>query len=256
MRKYVQAYLDAFKSGFINKDSIVQHIKQQTIIEEILPESASFFYVVEVPAHKYHFLGKQQVNVSGYSNEEFLERGVELLLQSIHPNDIDIVLNKIYPAFTDIVMNTPAEDRQKIQFQYNYRFQRKDGEYLNLMEQVYALEVDQDGRPTLLLGNIIMLDTKDVLPVRMSAKKISKSGFSETYISKTFRPSPNILEGITDRELDILRNLAVGKTSKEIGNELFISPHTVDTHRRNLLRKLKCRSVVELAQIAFRNGLL
>jgi len=178
------------------------------------------------------------------------------LLQSIHPDDIDIVLDEIYPAFSDAVMNAPAEDRRKILFQYNYRFKRKDGEYLNLMEQVYTLEVDQNGRPAILLGNVIILNTKEVLPVRIALKNISESGFSETFFSKTFRKIPNAIGEVTDRELDILRNLAAGKTSKEIGNELFISPHTVDTHRRNLLKKLECKSVVELAQIAFRNGLL
>ena len=248
--------MDAFNSGFVNEDSIKEHIKQQAIIDEILPESASFFYVIEVPAHKYHFFGKQQVNVSGYSNEEFLEKGVELLLQSIHPDDIDIVLDEIYPTFSDAVMNAPAEDRRKILFQYNYRFKRKDGEYLNLMEQVYTLEVDQNGRPAILLGNVIILDTKEVLPVRMALKNISESGFSETFYSKTYRTVPEAIGGVTDRELDILRNLAAGKTSKEIGKELHISPHTVDTHRRNLLSKLGCRSVVDLAQVAYRSGLL
>ena len=256
MRKYLQAFLEAFNSGFIKDNSIEQYVKQQTIIDEILPESAAFFYVAEVPAHKYHFLGKQQENVSGYSNEEFLERGIELFLQSVHPDDINIVLDEIYPTFSDAIMNAPAEDRLQILLQYNYRFRRKDGEYLNLLEQIYTLQVDQNGRPAILLGNVIILNTKEVLPVRMVLKNISESGFAETFFSKTFRSVPDEISDVTDRELDILRNLAAGKTSKEIGEELFISPHTVDTHRRNLLSKLDCRSVVELAQLAYRNGLL
>ncbi len=84
---------------------------------------------------------------------------------------------------------------------------------------------------------------------------MNDSGIIETLFSKTFRIAQNNLAGVTNRELDIMRNLASGKTSKEIGKELYISPHTVDTHRRNLLRKLGCRSVVELAQIAYRNGI-
>ena len=61
---------------------------------------------------------------------------------------------------------------------------------------------------------------------------------------------------ITNREQDILRNLSTGKTSKEIAEELFISHHTVDTHRRNLLKKLNCSSVVELTRVAFHGGFL
>ena len=125
-----------------------------------------------------------------------------------------------------------------------------------MIEQAYILEVDQEGRPALILGNVITLGDHEKLPVRASAKLISDSGFSETIFSKTYQPISNALSGLTDRELDILRNLAAGKTSKQIGDELYISPHTVDTHRRNLLKKLDCRSVVELARFAYENGLL
>lgn len=256
MRNYLKAFSEVFDSGHIKDDSIVQHIHQQAMIDKILPENASFFYVIEIPTLKYHFLGKQQVNVSGYSNEEFIERGIDLFFQSVHPDDVDIILNEIYPTYIDSVMKHPPEDRKKIQFQYNYRFKRRDGVYVNLLEQVHLLEVDESGRPALLLGNVTILDNKDILPVRLSIKHISDSGFTEIYLSKKYQSYPSKFENITNRELDILRNLAVGKTSKEIGQELYISSHTVDTHRRNLLRKLECKSVVELALIAFENGLL
>ena len=255
MRKYVTGELFT-KSGFIKEESIKKHIEQQSTIDELLPESASFFYVVETPAHKYHFMGKQQVNVSGYTNEEFLEKGVELFLQRVHPEEVDIVLNQIYPDYVQIIVNSSPENRKEIQFQYNYRFKRKDGKHVNLMEQLYALEFDKAGRPALILGNVIILGSNDRIPIRATAKLITDSGFSEIIFSKTYNPSSNDISGITDRELDILRNLATGKTSKQIGVELYISPHTVDTHRRNLLNKLNCHSVVELAQFAFRNGLL
>ncbi len=143
-----------------------------------------------------------------------------------------------------------------IQFQYNYRFKRKNGEYLNLLEQVYVLELDQFGVLSLVLGNVIILADRGVLPMRASCKRISDSGFCETFYSETFNSSSSCFNRVTARELDILRNLATGMTSREIAEELYISKHTVDTHRRNLLRKLECKSVVDLVQIAFANGML
>ena len=197
-------------------------------------------------------MGKQQVNVSGYSNEEFIKRGIELFLQNVHPEEVEIITNHVYPAYVELISNSSPQNRQKIQFQYNYRFKRKDGVYLKLLEQMYALKVDQAGKPSLILGNVIILGNNDALPIRATAKLISKSGLSETIFSETYRTPPNDISGITQRELDILRNLATGKTSKQIGDKLHISPHTVDTHRRNLLKKLDCHSVVELAQFTFR----
>lgn len=124
------------------------------------------------------------------------------------------------------------------------------------MEQSYILEVDDQGRGAATLCNVILLDNIEQLSIRWSAKTRRNNSISGTIFLKTHHIGERKIKDITTRELDILRNLASGKTSKEVGNKLFISPNTVDTHRRNLLRKLECRSVVELARIAFSNGLL
>ena len=62
--------------------------------------------------------------------------------------------------------------------------------------------------------------------------------------------------GLTRRELEVVRMLAVGRTNREIAQELFLSPRTVDMHVRNILRKLDCRSRVEAAHRAGELGLL
>ena len=62
--------------------------------------------------------------------------------------------------------------------------------------------------------------------------------------------------GLTRRELEVVRLVAVGRTNREIAQELFLSPRTVDMHVRNILRKLDCRSRVEAAHRAGELGLL
>lgn len=255
MRNYIQSYRDAFGSGFVKNEIIKQHVKQQAIIDKYLPDSASFFYIVETPINKYHFFGKQQESLSGYTNEEFLSNGVGFLFKCIHPDDVDIVIDQIYPELSELLSNKIREQFINTVFQYNYRFKRKSGEYINLMEQVYFLETDPEFKPTLLLGNIIALDNTETIPIRASLR-LYKNNISETVFSKNYTPIKSAIKNITMREMDILRNLATGKTSKEIGKALFISHHTVDTHRRNLLAKLECKSVVELTRFAFKHGLL
>jgi DNA-binding CsgD family transcriptional regulator len=51
---------------------------------------------------------------------------------------------------------------------------------------------------------------------------------------------------LTKREVEIIVLLADGKTSTDIGNVLFISNHTVNTHRKNINKKLKIKNVSEL----------
>lgn len=51
---------------------------------------------------------------------------------------------------------------------------------------------------------------------------------------------------LTQREIELLQLIAQSKTSKEIAEILFISKHTVDTHRRNILKKTGKKNIMEL----------
>lgn len=256
MRNYVKAYKDVLKCRFAPQGVIRKHIENQETIDQYLPDGASFFYVIEIQTGKYHFMGKQQESVSGYTNEEFSLRGLQLLFENIHPDEVEFVVNNVYARFAKVTASVAIENRKSLQFQYNYRFRRKDGKYINLMEQVYILELDENGAPSMLLGNVIALDTTEVLPVRCSGRLIKSNQMSEIIFSKVYGNEIHPIEMITPREREILLNLSEGKTSLVIGEKLFISRHTVDTHRRNLLKKLGCKSTVELTRLAFRNGLL
>ena len=64
------------------------------------------------------------------------------------------------------------------------------------------------------------------------------------------------IQGLTDREREVLILLARGLSSKEIASELAISIRTVDAHRANLMRKLGVKSVALLTQAAIREGIL
>ena len=61
--------------------------------------------------------------------------------------------------------------------------------------------------------------------------------------------------GLSRREREVVRLLALGRTNREIAQALFLSPRTVDMHVRNILRKLDCRSRVEAAGRARELGL-
>jgi DNA-binding NarL/FixJ family response regulator len=62
--------------------------------------------------------------------------------------------------------------------------------------------------------------------------------------------------GLSRREVEVMRLLAVGRTNREIARELFLSPRTVDAHVRSIFSKLGCRSRVEAAGRAGELGLL
>jgi len=63
-------------------------------------------------------------------------------------------------------------------------------------------------------------------------------------------------EALTPRELEVLKLIAEGHTSKEIADLLVISIRTVERHRENMLQKLGMRDRVQLTRYAIRRGLV
>lgn len=61
---------------------------------------------------------------------------------------------------------------------------------------------------------------------------------------------------LTPRERELLQLVAELKSTKDIANMLNISPHTVDTHRANLMQKLNVHSIPELVLYAMRKGVI
>ncbi|MFN6206925.1 MAG: response regulator [Planctomycetota bacterium] len=61
---------------------------------------------------------------------------------------------------------------------------------------------------------------------------------------RTFGSSP--AELLTNREMEIFRLIGSGMTTSAIANQLFLSPHTIDSHRENIKKKLGVRNAAEL----------
>jgi two-component system response regulator NreC len=94
-----------------------------------------------------------------------------------------------------------------------------------------------------------------------------KSYFSSEVTRSLLNPGKNtnqfdseseavLLSRLTEREVDVLKLIAEGLSNKEIGDELFISHRTVDTHRTNLMKKLEVHNIAGLIKFSIKSGLL
>jgi DNA-binding NarL/FixJ family response regulator len=67
--------------------------------------------------------------------------------------------------------------------------------------------------------------------------------------------APDALAGLTNREREVLRLLAAGRSNREIATALFIAPKTASVHVSNIMAKLGAGSRTEAAAIALQAGL-
>jgi two-component system, NarL family, response regulator NreC len=63
-------------------------------------------------------------------------------------------------------------------------------------------------------------------------------------------------DGLSDRELEVLRLIALGHTNVEIGEQLYLSTRTVETHRAHIQQKTRASSRAELVRYAIDHGLI
>ncbi len=92
----------------------------------------------------------------------------------------------------------------------------------------------------------------------MLSPHIAKQLMEQLHVSRHERAATSVrrTHGLTERELDVLTNLAAGLSDKEIAAKLFLSEATVKTHLRTVYRRLKLRNRAQAAAFAVEKGLL
>jgi DNA-binding NarL/FixJ family response regulator len=103
----------------------------------------------------------------------------------------------------------------------------------------------QEGGDKLIEAMRRVLRGEIVVSEKMTGRLLEKfSGGSKTMDSP--------LEGLSDRELEVFQLIGKGKTMKEIGDELHLSPKTIEVHRSHIREKLGVTSAAELISYAAR----
>ena len=105
------------------------------------------------------------------------------------------------------------------------------------------------------------LKTIDKDELLYALDKIAKgaSYFTADVTKSLLKPDekkPQLPIELSKREIEIITLIANGLTNKEIAEELFISPKTVDSHRTNIMRKLEVHNVAGVIRFAFQHQLV
>lgn len=145
------------------------------------------------------------------------------------------------PAHPEIkfIVLTVFEDNEKIFEAIKagaHGYLLKDEKAINITEAISQV-IEHDGMP---MSPVIARKAMEMLKQTVSFPKEEKS-----------KALPDTL--LSDRELDILKELATGKSYKAIGEKLFISPFTVRKHVSNIYNKLHVDSRTQVISVAQKN---
>lgn len=91
---------------------------------------------------------------------------------------------------------------------------------------------------------------------------VRRAGVGESYLNPRLgarlasEPPPGPPDGLSEREVEVLRLIAMGHTNAEIASKLYLSTRTVETHRAHIQQKLDAGSRAELVSYALDRGLI
>lgn len=187
--------------------------------------------------------------VLGWDPEEV---DVPFFMGLIHPDDQPWFLNFENKA-TEFVATVPPDQVMNYKIRFDYRMRKKNGDYIRILHQVIAVDC-KDNAVIRSFG--IHTDITHLKPEGKPMLSFIGLNGQPSYIDvsakNVFKQQPLL----TRREQEVLALLVDGKTSDEIGKLLFISPLTVQVHRKNLLQKTGCVNTPSLISQAITKGLV
>lgn len=217
----------------------------------------SYFFIIDFQTMFYVHVSKGVFHILGYKPEPFYKYGLDYAFQCIRPEILD-PLKKIHEKLFGYFFQTPVEERLKLKFSFNLHVNHADGRILNILQQTIFTQITINGDPLTDFSTVTdITGFQKENALKLTIHKLNEEQiFEEVYQYEVPVFIRYSLDGWTKRELELLNLLSQKLSSKEIAEKLFISPNTVDTHRRNMLRKANCKNTTELLFWAKENGVL
>ena len=238
---------DIYKSIFssYDKPSIETHIKKFIDLDKYLPYSSTFFCITNTQSLQFEYISKNYKACLGLDSKLLKVKGMRYFWSRIHPDDLQKWLKALNELMEFTLENITEEDRHKANYIWNYRIKNADDVYVNLIQNTTPLVFDSQGKPIIGLAHYTVLHSDIKMDISASAQLLNDQNEYDTVYFKNY--GQKLLgDGISNRERDVIRLLVLDFSSKEISEKLNISSHTVDTHRRNILKKLNISSTGEL----------
>jgi DNA-binding CsgD family transcriptional regulator len=178
--------------------------------------------------------------------------GVDFSIGNFHPDHLEALLLLMQKGI-QYCFEKPEHLPYKIILNLDVLYKINKG-YIHILQQASVVETDDNKQPLLWLSYLY-----DITHIKKgnSANMVVKTPDEILIWNYLLNERKlEIVKPLTHQEKNVLNLLAQGNQTKEIAKKLFISHHTVDTHRRNLLTKTNCIDTTGLVSYARMTGLI
>jgi DNA-binding CsgD family transcriptional regulator len=208
-----------------------------------------YYYVFNIKEACFDFVSHDITRVLGYPLDEI---DIPHMVSIIHPEDQPYFLSfeaKATEYFFTKALGNPANYK----ISYDYRVRKKSGDYIRVLQQVTTIQFSEDKGVLRTFG--VHTDITHLKPYGVPTLSFIGLNGAPSYINVNVKQQLQAgAVQLTRREQEVLQLLAQGKSSDDISRALFISKQTVDTHRKNLLRKTGCQNTAALVSEAVKRG--
>lgn len=125
----------------------------------------------------------------------------------------------------------------------------------DLTESFLRTIILQSHNISILFKDASLKEVADAIGRAVSGQRFICQRVTEIMLARQLRDTERP-SGLTPSEIEIIRSIAQGKTTKEIASERYSSIHTINTHRKNIFRKLGVNTAHEAIKCAIRSGLI
>jgi DNA-binding CsgD family transcriptional regulator len=247
----IKKELTRFSEG---KEVINNSSTYETYIDEFSNNENSIKIILDQVNFKILKVSDNITRITGFSENDFLKFNMRFILKLLtfehflFPYTWVKWANEVYQKIGNIDDPLTTCCGMKIK--------HKDGRIMRLLIRYCALEVLDNGIPAISafsIDDVSHLMKADFYWCRSEFGKKDDRRIHHIF-STNKKDQPHDI--ISDREKDVLRLIAQGMESKEIGITLFISSHTVDHHRRNMIARTGVRDTTALVQICRMGGII
>jgi len=249
-------YIDIFKAVgkqeyVIYKNDYREKLKSNPLVNGLWTVGKWFSFVANTHTWELEFVAGDSKEVIGYDHEEILKENAQFVADFIFKDDFPFVTQVIHLAMKH-VNELPMNERPYVYVVFYARSVRKDGKVCTIQNQNIPLVFDEKNIPY-VFANIIT-DISHIYPTNIPhAVLINKSSNQQYHLDPNNLQLAPHRSKFTNRELDVLKLLIRGFTSRKIAEMLTISYETARTHRKNILNKANTKNTGQLINYVLLN---